>query len=29
MMKGKYEESAKIFAEEANVDFDGYLKAST
>lgn len=28
-MKNNYDESAKIFAQEASVDYEGYLKAST
>ena len=29
MMKNNYDESAKIFAQQATVDYEGYLKAST
>ena len=29
MMKNKYEESVKVFATEAEVDYEGYLKEST
>ena len=29
LMKTSYDQSAKVFAEEAKVDYEGYLKAST
>ena len=29
LMKASFDQSAKVFAEEATVDYEGYLKAST